>query len=143
MTATPWISKLNAVAIHAYQTDDTTAPEELRVLGAVLNLHGIAMNGGLVGGGIENLFFNGDMKAVDDAIAGFRRLELHDAADLVARARDAYTRFRPTGWEELSAQDAELWHSLDEEFFVVADDARLEQAITDHLPAITGQRHRT
>ncbi|TKV60912.1 hypothetical protein FDO65_04425 [Nakamurella flava] len=80
---------------------------------------------------------------MDDAIAGFRRLELHDVADLVTRARDAYARFRPTGYEELSPSDAALWDELDEEFFAVADDARLEQAITEHLPSITGQRHRT
>lgn len=145
MSATPWIDKLNDVAIHAYETKDSAAPEELRLLGAVLNLHGIAMNGGLVGGGIENLFFTGegDFTAVDDAIAGFRRLKLDDVADLVARAREAYARFRPTGYEELSPQDAELWEDLDEEFFVIADDARLEQAITDQLPAITDQRGRT
>lgn len=142
MTATPWITQLNAVAIHAYQTDDTTAPQELRVLGAVLNLHGIAMNGGLMGGGIENPFFTGggDFAAVDDAIAGFRRLELHDLADLVTRARDAYARFRPTGYEELSPPDAERWGDLDEEFFVIADDGRLEQAVKDHLRTITDER---
>lgn len=142
MTAT-WLVKLSSVAIHAYETEDSTAPEDLRVLGAVLNLHGIAMNGGLVGGGIENLFFNGNLKAVDDAIAGFRRLDLHDVADLVARARDAYAVFRPTGYEELTHQDAELWDKLDREFLVIAENVRLEQAVREHLPSISDHRPRT
>jgi len=70
-------------------------------------LHGIAENGGLV-----------------------------DVGTLVARARDEHLRFRPTGSEELSAQDEELWGQLDDEFFRIATADRLEAAVAARLTEI-------
>ena len=55
---TPLIDALNVRAISAYEREDASALPGLRTLGAALALHGIAENGGLVGGGIENLFFS-------------------------------------------------------------------------------------
>ncbi|MDN5930911.1 MAG: hypothetical protein L0I24_07580, partial [Pseudonocardia sp.] len=101
----PLIGVLHVRAIHAYEVEDASALPGFRMLGAVMALHGISMNGGLVGGGVENLFFDDRMHAVDDAIEGFQWLGLTDIAALVARARDEYLRFRPTGWEELSDED--------------------------------------
>ncbi len=44
---TPLIEALNRRAIYAYEADDPSALPGLRILGAVMGLHGIAMNGGL------------------------------------------------------------------------------------------------
>ena len=85
---TPLIEALDVRAIHAYERKDASVPLGLRALGAALALHGIAENGGLVGGGIENTFFSENMQSVDDTVAGFRWLGLADVAALVARARD-------------------------------------------------------
>lgn len=133
---TPLINALNVGAIRAYETGDPSALPGLRMLGAVMNLHGIAMNGGLVGGGIENLLSSGDRQAVDDAIEGFRWLGLADVAALVVRARDEYLRFRPTGHEELSAEDEHIWDQLDSSFFEIAPDDRLETAMSALLQEV-------
>ncbi|WP_432484322.1 DMP19 family protein [Kineococcus esterisolvens] len=133
---TPLIEALNVRAIDAYEREDTTVLPGLRSLGAVLALHGIAENGGLVGGGIENTFFSGRMQSVDDAIAGYCWLGLADVAALVARARDEHLRFRPTGREELSDEDAVLWDQLDSAFFEVATLDRLEAAVAARLDEI-------
>ncbi|MFB9377796.1 hypothetical protein ACFFKU_10980 [Kineococcus gynurae] len=136
---TPLLDALNDAAIRAYETHDAARPVGLRHLGAVLSLHGISLNGGLVGGGVENLFFDDRLDTLDDAVDGFRWLGLDDAADLVVRAREAYLRFRPTGYEELSDADAELWDELDREFFATAGQERLEAAVarrqTEIVPA--------
>ncbi len=131
-TMTPLIDALNVGAIRAYEMGDPSALPGLRMLGAVMNLHGIAMNGGLVGGGIENFVANGDVQAVDDAIEGFRWLDLAD----VARARDEYLRFRPTGYEDISAEDARVWDKLDSSFYEIAPDDRLETAVSARLQEI-------
>ncbi|WP_380172727.1 hypothetical protein ACFEMC_00985 [Kineococcus sp. DHX-1] len=133
---TPLIDALNVPAITAYEVDDGTATPGLRALGAVLALHGISENGGLAGGGVENLFFSRRLDDVDDAAAGLRWLGLDDVADLVLRARREFLRFRPTGYEELSAADEELWDRLDEEFFALAPSDRLEAAVAARLPQI-------
>ncbi len=133
---TPLIDALHVRSIRAYDMGDPSALPGLRMLGAVMNLHGIAMNGGLVGGGIENLVLNGAMQAVDDAIEGFRWLGLADVAALVARARDEYLRFRPTGYEDVSAEDAHVWDQLDSSFFEIAPDDRLETAVSARLQEI-------
>ena len=134
---TPLIDALNVGAIHAYERDDPSALPGLRRLGAVLNLHGIAMNGGLVGGGIENLVLGStNTQAVDDAIEGLRWLGLADVAALVSRARDEYRRFRPTGYEEISDEDAHVWEQLDSSFFEIASDHRLERAVSARLQDI-------
>ena len=133
----PLIEALNVRAIDAYELDDPTALPGLRRLGAALNLHGIAMNGGLVGGGIENLVLGSDdVQAVDDAIEGFRWLGLADVAALVSRARDEYRRFRPTGNEEISGEDAHVWEHFDSSFFEIASDDRLERAVSARLQDI-------
>ncbi len=132
----PLIRALNVRAIYAYEREDDSALPGLRTLGAVMALYGIAMNGGLVGGGVENLFSNDRMGAVDDAIEGFEWLGLTDIAALVARARDAYLRFRPTGQEELSDEDTLLRDQLDTAFYEIATDERLETAVSARLQEI-------
>ena len=133
---TPLIDALNVRAIHAYEREDASALPGLRSLGAAMALHGISENGGLVGGGIENIFFSENMPSIDDAIEGYRWLGLGDVAGLVARARDEYLRFRPTGREELSDADAALWDQLDSEFFQIARLERLEAAVEARLHEI-------
>ena len=133
---TPLIEALNVRAIHAYEVEDASALPGLRVLGAVMGLHGIAMNGGLLCGGIENLFFGGRMEAVDDAIEGFRWFGLTDVAALVARARDEYLRCRPTGREDVSDEDALVWDQIETAFLEIAADERLEAAVSARLQEI-------
>ncbi|MFC3690525.1 DMP19 family protein [Aquipuribacter hungaricus] len=133
---TPLLRALNEPAISAYEREDVSALPGLRALGAVMALHGIARNGGLVGGAIENLFVGRRGQAVDDAIDGFVWLDLDDVAELIARARDAYLLSRPTGSEDLSDDDAALWEQLDAAFFDIAPSARLEVAVTARLQAI-------
>ena len=133
---TPLLDALDVRALVAYQTRDGSAPAGLRLLGAALDLHGIAVNGGLVGGGVENLLAAGERRAVDDAVEGFRWLGLVDVAALVARARDEYLRFRPSGREELGAEDEELWERLDAEFFEIATAGRIEAAVSARLQEI-------
>ena len=133
---TPLIDALNVRAISAYERQDASALPGLRSLGAAMALHGIAENGGLVGGGIENIFFSENLPSIEDAIEGYRWLGLSDVAGLVARARDEYLRFRPTGWEELSDADAALWDQLDAAFFAIAPLERLEAAVAARLHEI-------
>jgi hypothetical protein len=132
----PLITELNVRAIHAYEVEDESVLPGLRRFGAVMALHGIAMNGGLVGGGVENLFSTDGMRVVDDAIEGFRWLGLADVAALVARARDEYLRFRPTGREEISDEDALIRDRLDTAFLEIAADERLEAAVASRLQEI-------
>ncbi|GAA4988416.1 DMP19 family protein [Kineococcus glutinatus] len=133
---TPLLEVLTVRAVHAYEVEDSSALPGLRMLGAVMGLHGIAVNGGLVGGGVENLFSNDRMHAVDDAVEGFRWLGLADVAALVARARDEYQRFRPNGWEDVSAEDASVWDEIDSSFFEIATAERLEAAVSARLQEI-------
>lgn len=135
-STTPLLDALNERSVYAYERRDTSALPGLRVLGAVMAVHGIAENGGLVGGAIENLFFNENLQAVDDAVAGFEWLGLADVAALIDRARSAYLRFRPTGYEELSQQDEVLWEQLDASFFEIATSVRLEAAVAVRLQNI-------
>ena len=133
---TPLIDALNVAAIYAYEVGDPSALPGLRRLGAVMSLHGIAMNGGLVGGGIENLVFSGQQQTVDDAVEGLLWLGLADVAALVARARDEYQRFRPTGYEDISAEDVHIWSELDDSFFELAPYDRLERAVSARLQEV-------
>jgi len=135
-STTPLLDALTERSIYAYERQDASALPGLHVLGAVMAVHGIAENGGLVGGAIENLFFNENLQAVDDAVAGLEWLGLADVAALVGRARSAYLRFRPTGYEELSQQDEMLWEELDASFFEIATSARLEAAVASRLQDI-------
>jgi hypothetical protein len=135
-TACPLVTELTVRAVHAYEVEDESVLPGFRRFGSVMALHGIAMNGGLVGGGVENLFVDDRLHAVGDAIEGFRWLGLPDVAALVARARDEYLRFRPTGWEELSDEDALVWEELDTAFLELAADERLEAAVSARLPEI-------
>ena len=133
---TPLIDALNVRAITAYEREDASALPGLRSLGAAMALHGIAENGGLVGGGIENLFFSENLPSIEDAVEGYRWLGLSDVAELVTRARDEYLRFRPTGGEELSDADALVWEQLDAAFSVIAPSERLEAAVAARLHEI-------
>ncbi|NAZ81180.1 hypothetical protein GTR02_05055 [Kineococcus sp. R8] len=133
---TTLIDALTARAIVAYELQDTSVLPGLRSLGAAMALHGIAENGGLVGGAIENLFFGENLTSVDDAVAGYRWLGLADVAALVARAREEYLRFRPTGREELSDDDERLWEQLDASFVEIAPLERVEAAVSARLAAI-------
>lgn len=133
---TPLIDALNVRAIYAYERQDVSALPGLRSLGAAMALHGIAENGGLVGGGIENIFFSDDMQSIEDAIEGYRWLGLSDVAGLVACAREEYLRFRPTGREEPCDVDALLWEQLDAAFFEIARSERLEAAVAARLREI-------
>ncbi|GAB7192579.1 hypothetical protein NUM3379_32880 [Kineococcus sp. NUM-3379] len=133
---TPLTDALTVRAVHAYEVADSSAPPGLRLLGAVMGLHGIAENGGLVGGGVENLLLGGRRRAVDDAIDGFRWLGLADVAALVARARDEYLRFRPTGHEDLSGEDELLWQRLDADWSGAATGDRIEAAVSARLQEI-------
>lgn len=126
---TTWLDTLHGPAVEAFEDDDAAATEGLRRLGAALAFHDRAMNGGLVGGAIETLFFADDLAHVDEAISAFHWLGMTEAAAVVDRARAEYLRFRPTGEEEISDEDARLWDALDDEFYAVADDDRLERAI--------------
>lgn len=133
---TPLIDALSLRAICAYEREDASALPGLRSLGAAMALHGIAENGGLVGGGIENIFFSENLRSIEDAVEGYRWLGLDDVAELVTRAREEYLRFRPTGWEELSDADTLLWDQLDSAFFEIAPLERLEAAVAGRLPEI-------
>ncbi|WP_432519886.1 DMP19 family protein [Kineococcus sp. SYSU DK006] len=132
----PLIGALTVRAIHAYEREDASILPGLRSLGAVMALHGIAENGGLVGGGIENVFFSENMPSLEDAIAGLRWLALDDVAALVVRARQEYLWFRPTGWEELSEEGTFVWDQLDSAFFEIATLDRLETAMAARLHQI-------
>lgn len=61
---------------------------------------------------------------------------LTDVAAVVAHARNEYLRFRPTGCDELSDEDATIWEQLDTAFFAIATDERLEKAVSDRLQEI-------
>jgi hypothetical protein len=126
-TMTPLIDAVSVRAITVYERKDASALPGLRSLGAAMALHGIAENGGLVGGGIEDLFFSEILPSIEDAIEGYRWLGLSDVAELVTRARDEYLRFRPTGREELSDADALLWEQLDAAFSAIAPSERLRR----------------
>jgi hypothetical protein len=126
-TMTPLIDAVSVRAITVYERKDASALPGLRSLGAAMALHGIAENGGLVGGGIEDLFFSEILPSIEDAIEGYRWLGLSDVAELVTRARDEYLRFRPTGREELSDADALLWEHLDAAFSAIAPSERLRR----------------
>jgi hypothetical protein len=136
MTTGPLVLALHVRAIPAYEVEDESVLPGFRRFGAVMALHGIAMNGGLVCGGVENLFCTDQLRTVHDAIEGFRWLGLTDVAALVARARDEYLRCRPTGREEVSDEDALVWEQLDDVFMEIATDERLEAAVASRLQEI-------
>lgn len=75
-------------------------------------------------------------------MAGLRGFDLIDVADLVERATGEYRRMRPTGDEEIGAEDERLWEELDDEWFDLTADGRIE-AITRTLhrgPAVRERR---
>ena len=103
--------------------------EGLRQAGALLSFDGIAKNGGLVGGGIENCFHTDDDGFLNDALAAYRWFGLGEIARLIETADREYRRFRPTGYEEISDADAALWEELDDRYFETADDEVINAAL--------------
>ncbi|WP_432570872.1 hypothetical protein [Kineococcus sp. SYSU DK005] len=136
---TQLINVLNERAIHAYEVHEASSPAGLRALGAVLSSHGISMNGGLVLGDVENLFFDGRLHAVDDAIEGLAWSGLDDVAALVTRARREYLRVQPTGYEDVCDQDALVSEQINASFLQIAGEQQLEAAISARLADIAPQ----
>ncbi|MDO5634712.1 MAG: hypothetical protein Q4G34_07560 [Micrococcus sp.] len=97
-------------------------------LGAAGAAAGLADNGGLMGGLVENDWHGSpDLIFTHDAVAAFRFLGFDDAATLIETAADAYPRMRPGGFEELSAADEQWWEQLDEQWFALEITERLDQ----------------
>lgn len=120
-------------AIAAYfQGQCSSHAQVLRQLGAILGFHGLAENGGLVGGAVENIRLGGDEELFDDAVAAFRFFGLTEHAALIERADHAHTRFRPTGIEDLSEADEALWEELDTAYFATVTDESIETALQRH-----------
>lgn len=118
--------------IDAYLSGDgsSLSPDQL-AYGAVLALASMGDNAGLVGG-IGELLVTGSDQVVVDGVAGLRRFGLTDVADLVERAEAEHRRMRPTGDEEISAEDEALWEELDDEWFRLTAEGRLD-AIAEQL----------
>lgn len=118
--------------IDAYLSGDgSSLPPDHLAYGAVLALAGMGDNAGLVGG-IGELLVTGSDQVVVDGVAGLRRFGLTDVADLVERAEAEHRRMRPTGDEEISAEDEALWEELDDEWFRLTAEGRLD-AIAEQL----------
>ena len=99
---------------------------------ALLSFHGLAQNGGLVGGAVEDLFHTQVDPLLADAVRAFRRFGAPAAAELVERADSAYRRFRPTGDEDLDPADEALWDELDDEYSALVTDEVVEEALLEH-----------
>ncbi|MCK0113104.1 hypothetical protein MWU75_13215 [Ornithinimicrobium sp. F0845] len=124
---------LQQACIDAYLSGADARHENL-AYGAVLMLGGMADNGGLVGG-IGELHITDSPRVIADGVAGLRRFVLTDVADLVERAAAEYRRMRPTGEEEISAEDEALWEKLDEEWFRLTENGRIDAiAVTLQQP---------
>lgn len=131
------LERLNDRAMAAYhQGEKSEHAESLWHVGALLSFHGLAENGGLVGGAIENIRLGVDDPLVDDALSAFHRFELNQQAALIQRADAEYARFRPTGSEDLSDQDEALWEALDNEYFEIATDQILIAALQKYLDSL-------
>lgn len=125
---------LNDRAMAAYHHGEKSEHAELLwFVGALLSFDGLAENGGLVGGAIENIRLGIDDPLVKDALSAFQRFGLTRQAALIKRADQEYARFRPTGNEDLSEQDEALWEALDQEYFEIATDQALITALHKHL----------
>ncbi|PQZ95909.1 hypothetical protein CQ018_01015 [Arthrobacter sp. MYb227] len=128
------LERLNDRAMAAYHHGEKSERAEiLWHVGALLSFHGLAENGGLVGGAIENIRLGIDDPLVEDALSAFHRFGLTTQAALIQRADQEYARFRPSGSEDLSEQDEALWEALDEEYFEIATDQVLIAAVQKHL----------
>lgn len=127
------LERLNDRAMAAYhQSEKSEHTELLWHVGALLSFHGLAENGGLVGGAIENIRLGIDDPLVEDALNAFDRFGLTQQAALIQRADQEYARFRPTGSEDLSEQDEALWEALDDEYFEIVTDQMLSAALHKH-----------
>lgn len=115
---------LQQACIDAYMSGADARRENL-AYGAVLVLGGMADNGGLVAG-IGELLVPDPPRVLVDGVAGLRRFALTDVAELVERAAAEYRRMRPTGDEEISAEDEALWEELDEEWFRLTGSGRIQ-----------------
>ncbi|MFL4477502.1 hypothetical protein ACIPUB_04390 [Paeniglutamicibacter sp. ORCA_105] len=117
-------------AIAAYFDDEQSDNVHLmRPLGAILGFHGLAENGGLVGGAVENIRLGDEDTLLDDAVAAFRLFGLDTHAELIERADREYARFRPMGFEDLSNADEALWEELDTAYFATVTDDSIEAAL--------------
>lgn len=119
---------IQQAAIDAYLKRDASVTERIRLYGAALSFTGLADNGGLLGGGIENCLEADTPEMIGDAVAGLRLVGLTEIADLIARARCEYVLMRPGGAsQELSDEADELWRKLDERWFGFATADLLDQ----------------
>lgn len=127
------LERLNDRAMAAYhQGEKSEHAELLWHVGALLSFHGLAENGGLVGGAIENTRLGIDDPLVEDALSACDRFGLPQQAALIRHADQEYVRFRPTGSEDLSEQDEALWEALDDEYFELVTDTVLSAALHKH-----------
>jgi len=143
MDETPYLDALAERAMDAYNLgEDSPHAPALRRVGALVMFHGIALNGGLVGGGVENCLLSGNEQHLADAVAAYRWLGLDDAADLVERATAEYRRFQPAEGTELSDEDDalwdQLWVELDEAYFALVPDHVIEVALLTRSAELPG-----
>lgn len=128
------LEHLNDRAMAAYhQGESAEQPEILWLVGALLSFHGLAENGGLIGGAIENIRLGIDDPLIEDALSAFQHFGLTRQAALIQRADQEYARIRPTGIEDLSADDEALWEEIDAKYFEIATDHVLIAALQKHL----------
>lgn len=114
-------------AIDAY-VEGHDAPPQVLARGALLSFSGMAGGDGLMGA-LDTLHATDGQQAVADAVAAMREHDLDDLADLTERADVEYRRMRPHDDAELSEADEALWEELDEEWFALDPDGRIEQAL--------------
>lgn len=114
-------------AIDAY-LDGHDAPPEVLARGALLSFSGIAGNGGLMGA-LDTLRATDGQQVMADAVAAMRAHDLNDLAELTERADTEFRRMRPHEDAELSEADEALWEELDEAWFALDPDGRIEQAV--------------
>lgn len=119
---------IQQAAIDAYLGGSDDVPDSVRAYGAALSFAGIADNGGLLGGGIENCRETETVQAIADAVTAFRVFGLEAIADLVEQADAEYVRTRPGGPSTaLSAEDQKCWDAIDARWFALDATGRLDQ----------------
>lgn len=135
------LDALNDRAMAAYfQNEESEHAHVLRQVGAILAFHGLAENGGLVGGAVENIRLGMDDTLLEDAVAAFRFFRLDGHAELIERADTSYARFRPTGFEDIDADDEALWAELDDAYFATITDESIEAALRQHTDLLPQPR---
>lgn len=115
-------------AIDAYLRRDTSFPERHLLYGAAASFTGIADNGGLMGGGVENCRETDTAHDIAQAASAFRSFGMADVAELIERADAEYVRMRPGGaMQELFEQEERIWKALDDEWYALGACARLDR----------------